>query len=152
MARRLNAFVRKEACAKVGKEIGIGEALKLISPAEDRQGGRAKLSIVGDAVEALMAALYLDGGWPAAKDFYERYWKVQIAEAPKDPKTELQERAAVDHRIPEYARAGADGAGSPADLRGGCHRQGQSARRKGTGSSKKDAERFAARHLLDEWT
>ena len=149
MARRLNAFVRKEACAQVGKEIGIGEAL-LLSASEDRQGGRSKLSILGDSVEALMAALYLDGGWEAARRFYEAQWKPQLAEAPKDPKTELQERAAVDQRVPVYElieRKGpdhrpifvvevrVDGVGTA----------------QGTGSSKKDAERFAARHLLDEW-
>ena len=150
MARRLNAFVRKEACAQVGKEIGIGEAL-LISPSEDRQGGREKISILGDAVEALMAALYLDGGWDAARMFYEAYWKPQIADAPKDPKTELQERAAVrkaqpcykllerkgpDHRPIFVVEVTVEGIGSA----------------QGTGPNKKQAERFAAQHLLDNWS
>ena len=150
MARRLNAFVRKEACAKVAREIGLGEAL-LLSPAEARQGGREKLSILGDACEALMAAIYLDGGWDAAREFYTTYWKPQVAEAPKDPKTALQERAAHHGAHPSYellSRTGPDhrpifvvevsvaGVGSA----------------KGTGSSKKEAERFAAQHLMENWT
>jgi len=150
MARRLNAFVRKEACAQVGKEIGIGEAL-LLSPSEDRQGGRSKLSILGDSVESLMAVLYLDGGWDAARAFYERYWKPQLADAPKDPKTELQERAAQDQRVPVYAMV---------ERKGPDHRPifvvtvtvDKVGTAQGTGASKKEAERFAARHLLDSWT
>ena len=150
MARRLNAFVRKEACAKVGREIGLGEAL-LMSPSEARQGGREKVSILGDAVEALIAALYLDGGWEAVRGFYDAHWKPQIAGAPKDPKTELQERAAALGRVPTYALV---------DRKGPDHRPifvaevsvesiGEA---QGTGPNKKTAERFAARHLLEAWT
>ena len=149
MARRLNAFVRKEACAQVGREIGLGEAI-LMSSSEDRQGGREKDSILGDSVEALMAALYLDGGWDAAKDFYEAYWKPQIADVPKDPKTQLQERAAVHRVMPEYELV---------ERKGPDHRpifvvevavEGIGSAQ-GTGPSKKAAERFAAQHLLETW-
>ena len=150
MARRLNAFVRKEACAKVGKAIGIGEALR-ISPSEERQGGREKVSILGDAVEALMAALYLDGGWEAAQAFYDAQWKPQLTDAPKDPKTELQERAATQQAVPIYTEL---------DRKGPDHRpifvvevtvDGVGSAQ-GTGPNKKAAERFAARHLLDSWS
>ena len=150
MARRLNAFVRKEACAKVAREIGLGEVL-LMSQSEVNQGGRDKLSILGDACEALIAAVYLDGGWDAAREFYERYWKPQVAEAPKDPKTQLQERAAAagkgkpaytlvrrkgpDHRPIFVVEVSVEGVGTAL----------------GTGSNKKAAERFAATHLLEQW-
>jgi len=150
MARRLNAFVRKEACAQVGKEIGIGEAL-LMSPSEDRQGGREKISILGDAVEALMAAIYLDGGWEQAKSFYEAYWKPQLTDAPKDPKTELQERAAVIRIMPKYElleRTGPDH--RPIFVVSVCVENIGEAQ--GTGPSKKQAERFAAKHLLEKWS
>jgi len=150
MARRLNAFVRKEACAKIGRDIGLGEAL-LLSPSEDRQGGREKTSILGDAVEALMAAIYLDGGWEAVRSFYDAHWKPQLAEAPKDPKTELQERAAIRKAVPRYELI---------ERKGPDHRPLFSVevevdgigKAQGTGSSKKEAERFAARHLLELWT
>lgn len=149
MARRLNAFVRKEACAKVGRDIGLGEAL-LMSTAEDRQGGREKMSILGDAVEALIAAIFLDGGWDPARAFYEAHWKPQIAEVPKDPKTELQERAAVHRKMPHY---------SLLERKGPDHRPifvvevevEDVGKAQGTGPSKKQAERFAAQHLLSVW-
>ena len=154
LARRLNALVRKETCAKVARQIGLGDTL-LISSSEDRQGGREKTSILGDACEALIAAIYIDGGYPEAKAFYDRFWMPILAEvvkkSAKDPKTELQERAmATKNGIPVYEileRSGPDhrplfvievsvnGIGSA----------------KGTGKSKRDAERYAATHLLEGW-
>jgi len=154
LARRLNALVRKETCARVARQISLGDAL-LISSAEDRQGGREKTSILGDACEALIAAIYLDGGYSDAKKFYDTMWLPILAEvvqkSAKDPKTELQERAmATNQALPMYEileRSGpdhrplfvievsVDGIGSA----------------KGTGKSKRDAERFAATHLLESW-
>ena len=154
LARRLNALVRKEACAKIARQIGIGDAL-LLSSAEDRQGGREKTSILGDACEALIAAIYLDAGYADAKAFYDKFWSPLLEDvvkkSAKDPKTELQERAMAGHHgLPTYniiERSGPDhrplfvievsveGIGSA----------------QGTGKSKRDAERFAAVHLLEGW-
>lgn len=154
LARRLNALVRKETCAKVAREIALGDAL-LVSSAEDRQGGREKTSILGDACEALIAAIYLDGGYEEAMKFFRTFWSPLLEDvvkrSAKDPKTELQERAmASNHVLPVYKvveRSGPDhrplfvvevsvpGFGSA----------------KGTGKSKRDAERFAASHLLEAW-
>lgn len=154
MARRLNALVRKETCANVARKIGLGDTL-LISASEEKQGGREKNSILGDACEALIAAIYLDGGYAETKSFYDRYWLpifIDVAKrSAKDPKTELQERAmAHGANLPVYSvieRAGpdhqplfvievkVDGVGSA----------------KGTGKSKRAAERFAAVHLLQIW-
>jgi len=154
LARRLNALVRKETCARVARQISLGDAL-LISSAEDRQGGREKTSILGDACEALIAAIYLDGGYSDAKKFYDTMWLPILAEvvqkSAKDPKTELQERAMAtnqalpiyeilersgpDHRPLFVIEVSVDGIGSA----------------KGTGKSKRDAERFAATHLLESW-
>jgi len=154
LARRLNALVRKETCAKVARQVGLGDAL-LISSSEDRQGGREKTSILGDACEALIAAIYLDGGYAEIKKFYDKFWLPLLAEvvtkSAKDPKTELQERSmASNQAMPIYEvleRSGPDhrplfvievtvkGIGSA----------------QGTGKSKRDAERFAASHLLESW-
>lgn len=154
LARRLNALVRKETCAKVARDVGLGDAL-LLSTAEDRQGGREKTSILGDACEALIAAIYRDGGFLEAKRFYDTYWlpilEEVVKKSAKDPKTELQERAMASHHgLPNYdiiERSGpdhrplfvievtVDGVGSA----------------RGTGKSKRDAERFAATHLLEGW-
>jgi len=154
LARRLNALVRKETCAQIARQIGLGEAL-LLSSAEDRQGGREKLSILGDACEALIAAIYLDGGYKEARIFYDRYWLPILAEvvkkSAKDPKTELQERAmAVGSSLPEYAiieQTGPDH--RPLFVIEVSVKNIGSA--KGTGKSKRDAERFAATHLLENW-
>ena len=97
MARRLNGLVRKETCARVARDIGLGDALE-ISPSEEKQGGREKVSILGDACEALLAAIYLDAGLEAAKVFFDKHWEHEIeavsAASMKDPKTTLQEKAA----------------------------------------------------------
>jgi len=154
MARRLNALVRKEACARVARKIDLG-AFLLMSPSEVRQGGRDKTSILGDACESLLAAIYLDGGMKAAGKFYDQFWREELEavfkKSNKDPKTELQEKAsACRYGLPTYTvmeRSGPD------------HRPlfvievdvpGLGAA-KGTGKSKKDAERFAAQHLLENW-
>jgi len=154
MARRLNALVRKEACARVARRVDLGAYL-LMSPSEVRQGGRDKTSILGDACEALLAAIYIDGGLEAADRFFAEYWQDELENVfkknNKDPKTELQEKAsACGYGLPTYSvseRSGPDhrplfvievdvpGLGTA----------------KGTGKSKKDAERYAAQHLLENW-
>lgn len=154
LARRLNALVRKETCARIARKILLGEYLRL-SPAEVKQGGREKISILGDACEALLGALYLDGGLEAASIFYDAYWAEELEQASKsdarDPKTELQERAS------------AQGGGQPVykviERSGPDHRPlfvievsvNKFGSARGTGKSKKDAERFAAKHLLENW-
>lgn len=154
LARRLNALVRKETCARVAQHLGIGEAL-LISPSEEKQGGREKTSILGDACESILGAIYIDGGFTAAKAFFDVHWKEEVMavtnKSMKDPKTALQEKASIANKtLPRYTileRSGPDhkplfvievaveGVGSA----------------QGTGKSKKDAERYAAIHLLEDW-
>jgi ribonuclease-3 len=102
LAPRLNALVRKEACADIARTVDLGAALKM-ARSEDKAGGRDKTSILGDACEALLAALYLDGGMPAAEAFYGKYWGDKIAELrrqPSDPKSALQEWAARASKTP----------------------------------------------------
>ncbi len=154
MARRLNALVRKETCARVAREFGLGDAL-LISASEDKQGGRDKNSILGDACESLLGAIYLDGGMVPALAFYEAHWSKEIervlAKSAKDPKTELQERAcSVGGGTPVY---------SVVEQSGPDHRPlfiievsvDKIGSARGTGKSKKMAERYAALHLLEAW-
>ncbi|MGB3455194.1 MAG: ribonuclease III [Litorimonas sp.] len=155
LARRLNALVRKEMCAKIARKIGLGDAV-LISASEEKQGGRDKDSILGDTCEALIAALYLDGGLPAAQAFYDAHWTEELEDvasrSAKDPKTRLQELAMSRGRgLPIYDvkdRQGPDhspvfvitvtveGAGTG----------------EGRGKSKRDAEREAAQALIEAWS
>ena len=153
MARKLNALVRKEACADVARQINLGEAL-FLSAAEDRNGGRDKTSILGDACEALIAALYLDGGWDVVQSFYDRYWSDKFSgtlnRSLKDPKTALQEFAALrGFGMPVYETLKREGP----DHNPNFHVKvivSDEFSAEGFGSNKKDAERNAAKLLIDE--
>lgn len=95
LAKRLVALVRAETLADVAREIGLGRVLRIDRGGVD-QGARDNPTILSDACEAVIAALYVDGGLRAARGFVERYWEkrlADIAEPPKDAKTELQEWA-----------------------------------------------------------
>ncbi|HLI65687.1 MAG TPA: ribonuclease III [Caulobacteraceae bacterium] len=99
---RLHALVRNEACAAVAERIGLGEALRLAA------GGRTSPAVLGDAAEALMAAVYLDGGLAAARAVFLDVWAeafMALGEAtPRDPKTTLQEWAMrLGRPLPAYA-------------------------------------------------
>jgi len=152
MARRLNALVRKESCADVARQIGLGDVL-LISPSEIRSGGRNKTSILGDACEALLAAIYLDGGYSSAREFYQKYWSSQIDKvttiSAKDPKTELQESAsATGLGAPEYNVLDRSGPDHDPSFTISVKVKGLG-EAEGKGKSKKEAERMAAARILE---
>jgi ribonuclease III len=95
LSRRLSDLVRKETCADVARTIEIGPALKLGS-SENNAGGRLRTTILGDACEALVGAVYLDGGYAAADGFVARFWKERMLKPLRplrDAKTMLQEWA-----------------------------------------------------------
>jgi ribonuclease-3 len=94
LTRRLHALVRWEACARVGEAIDLWPRLILTRSETANNGGRARGAILGSAIEALIAAIYLDGGMDAARGFIERHWLPMLDEIPadmRDPKTRLQE-------------------------------------------------------------
>ena len=76
LALKLNALVRSEACAQAAEKAGLGEHL-ILANSEIASGGRKKAAILAGACEAVIAALYLDGGFAVARDFIERYWQEQ---------------------------------------------------------------------------
>lgn len=95
LAPRFNSLVRKETCADVAQEIALGDALKL-GRSEMLSGGRRKLAILGDGMEAVIAAVYLDAGFDVAKALIIRLWGDRITSADidaRDAKTTLQEWA-----------------------------------------------------------
>jgi ribonuclease-3 len=95
LALKLNALVRAETCARVAVQCGLDAAI-IMAPSEARTGGRRKPAILGDACEALIAALYLDGGFAAAERFVHTYWEPLLDEVQgdlRDPKNALQEWA-----------------------------------------------------------
>jgi ribonuclease-3 len=112
LAPRYNALVRKETCADVAREIDLGAVLKL-GRSEMMSGGRRKEALLGDAMEAVIAAVYLDAGFAAARDMILRLWghRVSRVEADaRDPKTSLQEWAqARGLPPPTYTEISRDG-------------------------------------------
>jgi ribonuclease-3 len=74
LAVRLNALVRREACARIAETAGMAPHL-IMAASEAGSGGRQKTAILAGACEAVIAALYLDGGLEAAKNFVDRYWQ-----------------------------------------------------------------------------
>ena len=150
LAPRFNALVRKETCADVAREIDLGAVLKL-GRSEMLSGGRRKEALLADAMEAVIAAVYLDGGFEAAKALVLRLWGERVtavdADA-RDAKTALQEWAqARKLPPPKYVvveRTGPDHAPVftiEAQLENG---KSQSA----TANSKRQAEQAAAKVLL----
>ncbi|MDA7425099.1 ribonuclease III [Thalassococcus lentus] len=152
LAPRFNALVRKEACADVAREIDLGAALKL-GRSEQMSGGRRKMALLGDAMEAVIAAVYLDGGFDEARAFVLRHWGQRIdtvEDDAKDPKTALQEWAqARGHQPPRYVlaeRTGPDHA--PVFTIRAELGTGQSAQ--ATAGNKRQAEQAAAKALLEQ--
>jgi ribonuclease III len=95
LSRRLADLVRKETCADVARAMELGPALKL-GNSESHAGGRARSTILADVCEALVGAVFLDGGYPSAEALVERFWKGRMLKPLRplrDPKTILQEWA-----------------------------------------------------------
>jgi ribonuclease-3 len=114
LAPRFNALVRKETCADVARSIGLGDVLKL-GRSEMLSGGRRKDALLGDAMEAVIAAVYLDGGFDAARALILRLWAGRIdgvAQDARDAKSALQEWAQARGMQPpayiELDRSGPD--------------------------------------------
>jgi ribonuclease III len=153
LAVRLNRLVKGEACARVAQAAGLAPFL-IMASAEAASGGRKKNAILAGACEALIAALYLDGGLEAARRFVMHYWHDGFAiMAPelRDAKTALQEwtqsGALKDKVQPTYIvreRSGPDHAPSFAiEVRVPGHEP-----QRGEGLTKRDAEQDAAARML----
>lgn len=113
MSSRLHALVNKTTCARVAEALGVGPAMRL-SPGETKQGGRRREGVLGDAMEALLAAVYLDGGIEAARAMFTSAWALEFSAPPKrslsNPKSVLQEWAlGAGRALPVYRVADRNG-------------------------------------------
>jgi ribonuclease-3 len=112
LARRFAVLVSRESLAQVAGRIGLAPYLALARGEED-SGGRANPAILADACEAVIAALYLDGGLAAARAFVEREWVGLVEQdrrPPQDPKTALQEWSqAAGRKLPSYVVVASEG-------------------------------------------
>ena len=150
LALRFNALVRRETLAEIALEIGLGEFLRL-GRSEATGGGRRKKAILADAMEAVIAALFLDGGMAVAQRFVLARWQGRIEApetAPMDPKTRLQEWAQGRGMAPPgYAVTGREGPDhAPRFTIEARLETGEVA--EGEATSKKQAEQIAAAALL----
>jgi len=151
LAPRLNALVSRKTCALVARGVDLGPALRL-SPAETKAGGRDKDSILAGACEAIMAALYQDGGLDAARAVFLDLWAGPIEELglprPLDSKTQLQEWAQGQGKpLPAYAVVERKGPDHAPVFTVEVAVQGLDAAR-AEGRSRQDAEKAAAQALL----
>ena len=151
LAPRFNALVRKEACADVARAVDLGAVLKL-GRSEMMSGGRRKQALLGDAMEAVIAAVYLDAGLDTARDMILRLWGkriVAVEEDARDPKTALQEWAqARGMALPQYAQVGRSGPDhAPVFAIEVRLADGQTAT--ASAGSKRQAEQAAAQALLE---
>lgn len=153
LALKFNALARGAACAKAAEAAGLAEHL-ILAQSEQVSGGRAKPAILSGACEAVIAALYLDGGLEVARQFIERYWQDQfqgLTEEMRDAKTRLQEwaqgRGRGEAGAPVYglvSREGPDHAPRfVVEVRVSGHEPAS-----GEGGSKREAEQAAAAALL----
>lgn len=151
LSRRLNNLVAGETCAEVARTLGLGPHMRLGKQARD-DGATESENVLGDVMEALIGALYIDGGMEAVRTFVRKAWADRVNRqqpAPKHPKSALQEWAAANRRKPpEYALAGRSGpAHNPrfivtVSIKGVGEASAE-------GSSKQEAETAAARKMLE---
>ena len=150
LARRFNHMVKRETCAEIAQEIGVGDAMR-IGLAEAQTGGRKKMALLADICESLIAAIYLDGGFDAAQAFIKRLWEPRMLSwsGPlRDAKTTLQEWAqAQSLPTPRYEVTGRDGPDHAPSFTVSVHVKSLAAG-EGKGGSKRIAEQNAAEAVL----
>jgi ribonuclease-3 len=153
LSMRLAKLVRRETCAEIAAEWDVGPHV-MLGQGEARGGGRKKTAILSDVCESLIGAVFVDGGYEAARALVIRGWGTRItvdAEPPRDAKTALQEwaqaRALTAPRYEEVERSG------PAHAPHFVMRVALAGYEpeQGAASSKRVAEQAAARAFLDRW-
>ena len=150
MSRRLADLVRKEACADVGRAIELGAVIRL-GASEANAGGRGRTAILADACEAMIGAVFIDGGYPAAAALVERLWSERMhqpARPLRDSKTVLQEWAqARGLPTPAYREVERKGPDHDPEFRVSVELP-DLAPAEGLGRSKRAAEQAAAAAML----
>lgn len=152
MSAFLNRLVSRESCAEIARACKLGPLIRLGKQARD-DGGAGSTNILGDVVEALIGALYIDGGLETARRFVERHWADRlsaISEAPRHPKSELQEWAAARNRkTPVYTLLRKSGPDHDLRFTVQVEIKGLGSA-EATGTSKQEAETLAAKQFLAE--
>ena len=112
LARQFTFLVRKGTCALVAKDMGLADLMRA-GPSMESKQTRSSNRMLGDACEAILAAIYFDGGFSAVRKFILEHWKPyfdKATAAPRDPKTRLQEWAlAQGLALPKYIEISREG-------------------------------------------
>ena len=153
LAPRYNALVKGETCAAIARGIGLGDVLKL-GRSEMLSGGRRKEALLADAMEAVLAAVYLDAGFEAARTVILRLWADRLQNVDddaRDAKTALQEWAqAQGMQPPRYVQIARNGPDHAPEFEIAVRLDdGREAMARGTGT-KRSIEQAAAQALLDQ--
>ena len=105
LARRFASLVNRDTLTEIAEESGLAQFLEDVIK-EDPHSPQRRITILSDTCEALLGALYLEGGITLPHQFIRRYWEVRIHQdqkAPKDPKSALQEYLQKQGKMPEYS-------------------------------------------------
>lgn len=150
LSKRHVALVRKETLARVARKVGLDAAMK-ISAGEEHAGTRHNDSVLSDVCEAVIGALFLDGGFPVADKFVRTHWQGLLkenAEPPEDYKSSLQEwLQGRGFERPAYELVEQGGpAHAPVFM---VHVSGGGQISVGRGGTRKGAEQAAAQALLE---
>ena len=150
MSKRFNALVSRETCAEVGRGLGVPGHIRLGKQAREDRATDSD-NVVGDVVEALIGALFLDAGFDAAQAFIRTAWAPYVdsqKRAPQHPKSALQELAAdLSLPPPHYELVSRTGAHHAPTFRIRVAIKG-SGEAEAEGASKQEAETAAAEALL----
>ena len=151
LATKLNGLVRKETCAEVASTIGLDRFIK-VGKTERAGEVHRKVTVLGDAMESVIAAIYLDGGLEAAQDVVRRLWKPHVdvvGDLKRDAKTVLQEWAQGRALpVPNYELVGRTGPDHQPVFQISVEVKGLAAVQ-GEGKTKRAAEQEAAKNLLE---
>ncbi|MEE8189293.1 MAG: ribonuclease III [Kiloniellales bacterium] len=154
LSKRLAELVRRETLAEVARSLGLERHLRL-AKGEERSGERDNPALLADACEAVIGALYIDGGLEPARAFVEAHWIPYLeaaSEPPSEPKTALQEWAqGRGLPLPKYREVARSGPDHEPLFTIEVRVEGQPPAR-GEGRSKRLAEQGAAERLLDSLT
>jgi ribonuclease III, bacterial len=151
MSRLLASLVNYHACARAAKRCGLPAAMRM-SASATKVGARKSDAVLGDACEALIAALYIDGGLETARAFFLKFWEEEFARLDepraKDPKTQLQEWVqGMGLPLPSYEIISREGPSHAPSFTVEVTVQGFGAER-GEGPSRQAAEKAAAQSML----
>jgi len=154
LSRLRASLVNRDTLAEIAAELELGEELRL-GGGELKSGGFRRASILADSVEAVIGAVYIDGGFQSARSLIHRLYESRLSDLPppqqlKDPKTRLQERLqGQGDSLPVYEVIGITGKEHDQCFQVACHVPDTDLKARGRGQSRRKAEQAAAAGILE---